>query len=77
MLRHAIHLSLKLARTDGSPEVICDKLRQVQILGDLLFNFLPRDRRIERRFRSRIVLRPNPMTPVNFFNGPLIRYALC
>src|SRR5206468_9209394 len=47
-----------------------------QIVCDLVFQLRLRHHRIERRLGSRILLWPNPVTPVNVFDRSLKRDAL-
>jgi hypothetical protein len=77
MLCHAVHLGLKFAGGDWPSPLMSDQLRSAQIIFDLLFDLLARNHRIERRLRRTIVFRPNPVTPVNFFNRSLIRHTVC
>src|SRR5205807_3155184 len=73
---HSLHLSLKFARSDWPPPSLCDKLRFAQIIFDLLFELRLRHDGAERRFGLRIFLRPDAMTPIDFFNRSLISDAI-
>src|SRR5882757_4976718 len=73
---HSLHLSLKFARADWQSPLICHQLRFAKIIFNSLLNLMLRHNRIERRLRPRIVLWPNPMTPIDLFDRVLVRNPL-
>jgi hypothetical protein len=76
VLRHAIHLSLQFLSTKRPLPVIFERLRVAQIVLDFLFNLRLRHHSIERWLGIETLFRPDTMPPVNFFDRPLISYAL-
>jgi len=74
---HSLHFTLKFASSDWPSPVTGDQLRLAQIIFDFSFDLCLRSHRIKRRLRRTILLRPNPVPPINFLNGTLISYALC
>jgi hypothetical protein len=74
---HALHFSLEFAGRDWRLPLICDQLRFSEIIFDLPFQLRFRHNRREWWFLLWIVFRPDAVTPVNFLNRSLIRYALC
>jgi hypothetical protein len=77
MSGHALHFSLEFAGRDWRLPLICDQLRFSEIIFDLSFQLRFRHNRREWWFLLWIVFRPDAVTPVNFLNRSLIRYALC
>jgi hypothetical protein len=76
VFRHAIHLSLQLLSRNWSVRVILQRLRFAQVLCNFRFQFRLRHHGIKRWLGAGILLWPDAVTPVNFLNRSLIRYAL-
>jgi len=74
---HSLQLRLKLAGSNCPSPLVSHQLRFPQIIFDFLFQLRSGDHRVERWLGRRIFLGPNPMTPIDFFDRSLIRYALC
>src|SRR4029079_7973069 len=77
MASHPVDLSLQLFRSDWLLPVTFKHQRVLQRACDLAFQLGPRHHRIERWLWIGTLFRPDAMTPINFFNGSLISYALC
>jgi hypothetical protein len=77
VLRHAIHFNLQLLSGDRPLPVILQRLRLAQIILDFAFDLRLRHHGVERWLGIRSLFGPDAMTPVNFFDCSLIRYAFC
>jgi len=77
VLRHTVHFGLQLLCSDWSLPIVLQGAGLPQIVCDFPFELCLRHDRIERWFGILALLRPEAITPVNFFNRSLMRYALC
>jgi hypothetical protein len=73
---HTIYFSLQLLSGDGLLPVTLQCLRPPEIICDFVFQLRLRHHRIERWLGLWILLRPDSVTPINFFNRSLIGHAL-
>jgi hypothetical protein len=72
VLRHPLHLGLQLVSSDRLLPVIFQHERVVQITCDFAFQLRLRHHRIQRWLGIRAFFWPDPVTPVNVFDCPLI-----
>src|SRR2546429_9449601 len=61
---------------DWRPPLICDRLRFAKRIFDFPLDLTLRDNCIQWRLWPQILFRPNPVSPIDFFDRILIRYAL-
>ena len=73
---HALHLGSQLFTGEWLSPVILERLRIEEIVFDLLLYLCCWHDRVERRFGIGWFSWPDAMTPINFFDGPLIRNAI-
>jgi hypothetical protein len=69
---NALHLGLELIGSDRPLPVILQRLRVAQIIFDPVLDLRLRHHFIQWRLWIRVCLWPDPMSPVNFFDRPLI-----
>jgi len=74
---HPLHLGLELVASNRPLPVILQHLRVAQIVFHFLFKLHLRHHRLQRWLGAGVGVWPDPVAPVNVFNRPLIRYALC
>jgi len=77
VLRYTVHFGLQLLCTDWSLPMVLQGAGLPQIACDFPFDLRLRHYSIKCWLGIGALFRPDAITPVNFFNRPLITYTLC